>query len=270
MQNDLLQENSEYWSALCGSRAAKKIGLEAGDPGGVDKFDAWFFNFYPYLLGDQFIPWNSLKGNRVIEIGLGYGSVSRRLGAANGHVVSVDVAPGAVNFARDTAKNCSPVRASALELPFPTDTFDVLVSLGCLHHTGDLAGSLRECLRIVKPSGKLIVMVYNRFSYKRWIVSPVDTMKHLLRERQGEYAEGGRSAPRRVSWFWDRSPTGSAPPHTEFASHAQLQYLLRDTGSVEVVTVNIDSLFKEQIRLSLLNSWLSRRLGLDLYVTVQK
>ena len=270
MQNDLQQKNSEYWSALCGSRAAKKIGLEAGDPGGVDKFDTWFFNFYPYLLGDQFIPWSSLRDNKVIEIGLGYGSVSRRLSTTNGQVVSVDVAPGAVNFARDTAKNCSPVRASALELPFPTDTFDLLVSLGCLHHTGNLANSLRECLRVVKPGGSLIVMVYNKFSYKRWIVSPLDTLKALLTERRGTFNNSGKSAPRRVSWFWDRSPTGSAPPHTEFASPAQIRHLLTDTTSVEITRINVDTVFVDQFRNSLLNSWLSRRLGLDLYITVTK
>lgn len=270
MQNDLLQQNSEYWSALCGSRAAKKIGITAGDPRGVEKFDNWFFDFYPYLFGDEMIPWNLLRNHRVLEIGLGYGSVTRRLSAVNGHVVSVDVAPGAVTFARDTAEHCSAVRASALELPFPSNSVDLLVSLGCLHHTGDLATSLRECLRVVKPGGSLIVMVYNRFSYKRWIVSPLDTFRARLRERRGVFTESGKPAPRRVSWFWDRSPTGSAPPHTEFASPAQLRQLMANARSVQVTRINVDSLLFDRIRGLLLNSWLSRRLGLDLYVTVQK
>ena len=280
MQSDLIKKNSDYWSELCGSRAAKFLEIEAGDPSGVKIFDNWFFDFYPCLQDEQFIPWGSVENNRVIEIGLGYGSVTRRLSTTNGHVVSVDVAPGAVTFVRDTAEFASPLRASALELPFPNDCFDLLISLGCLHYTGNLEASLRECLRVVRPGGQLIVMVYNKFSYKRWIVAPLDTSKAWLQERRYRFAESGASAPRRVSWFWDRNPAGSAPPHTEFASTRQLQALLAHTKPLKISTINVDdvsSLFSRlfhrtfsRLRPQLLQSSLSRHLGLDLYVTVVK
>lgn len=271
--------NSEYWNELCGSRAAHKLGITAGDPQGVGTFDTWFFNFYPYIDGERFIPWGSLHGSRVLEIGLGYGTISRRLGDVSKHVVSLDIAPNAVTLVRDTAPRVSPLVGSALRLPFPNGVFDYIVTLGCLHHTGDMEAAIRECLRVLRPGGRMVLMVYNRYSYKRWIVSPLDTWKSWRRERGGAAVAQKTSAPRRVSWFWDRSPSGSAPPHTEFATRDQLLRVFGDVAHVEVSTINVDNVTDllpqrlqstrlDAVRLRLLNTWLSRQLGLDFYVTV--
>jgi len=281
MIEDTSPANSEYWNELCGSRAAHKLGITARDPRGVLTFDSWFFDFYPYVKGERFIPWSSLHGSRVLEIGLGYGTISRRLGDVSKHVVSLDIAPNAVTFVRDTAPKISPLMGSALRLPFADGVFDYVITLGCLHHTGDMESAIRECLRVLRPDGRIVLMVYNRYSYKRWMVSPIDTWRSWRRERAGAAVAQKISAPRRVSWFWDRSPSGSAPPHTEFATRDQLLRVFGDVAHVEVSTINVDnvtdllpqrlqSVRLDAIRLRLLNTWLSRRLGLDLYVTVVK
>jgi len=281
MNEDVSLANSEYWNELCGSRAARKLGITAGDPQGVQTFDAWFFDFYPYIAGERFIPWGSLRCSQVLEIGLGYGTVSRRLGDASKHVVSLDIAPSAVNFVRDTAPKVSPVTSSALRLPFADGVFDYVITLGCLHHTSDMEAAIRECLRVLCPGGRMVLMVYNRYSYKRWIVSPLDTWKSWRRERGGDAIVRKAPAPRRVSWFWDRSPSGAAPPHTEFATRMQLLRVFGEVQEIEISTINVDNLTDllpqrlqsvrlDQLRIRLLNSWLSRRLGLDLYVSVVK
>lgn len=281
MIEDVSLANSEHWNELCGSRAARKLGITAGDPRGVRTFDAWFFDFYPYIDGEGFIPWGSLRGSRVLEIGLGYGTISRRLGDVSKHVVSLDIAPNAVTFVRDTAPKISPLMGSALRLPFADGVFDYVITLGCLHHTGDMEAAIRECLRVLRPDGRMVLMVYNRYSYKRWMVSPIDTWKSWRCERVGDAVAQKSSAPRRVSWFWDRSPSGSAPPHTEFATRDQLLGVFGGVTHIELSTINVDnvtdllpqrlqSVRLDAIRLRLLNTWLSRRLGLDLYVTVVK
>lgn len=281
MNQDVSLANSEYWNELCGSRAARKLGITAGDPQGVQTFDSWFFDFYPYIAGERFIPWGSLQGSRVLEIGLGYGTISRRLGVASEHVVSLDIAPKAVEFVRDTAPKVSPVTSSALQLPFADGVFDYVITLGCLHHTGDMEAAIRECLRVLRPGGRMVLMVYNRYSYKRWIVSPLDTWKSWRFEQSGAPTTETASAPRRVSWFWDRSPSGTAPPHTEFATRIQLLRIFGTVEHVEISAINVDNLtdvlpqrlqsFRlDQLRIRLLNTWLNRRLGLDLYATVVK
>lgn len=278
---DLTPSNSEYWSQLCGSRAAHKLGIVADDPNGVRKFDDWFFSFYPYLDRDDFIPWDALGDSVVLEIGLGYGSVTRRLNGRSKGLVSLDIAPRAVEFAKLTAPGAHCVRGSARSLPFADASLDCVVSIGCLHHCGDLREGLRECMRILKPGGRLIVMVYNAHSYKRWIVAPVATLRAVVSERRGSGFRAGSAAPRRVSWFWDRSPSGAAPPHTEFVSKRQLLDLVADATTAEVRTLNVDNVtdllpqrlqrvWFDRLRVSLLNSWLSRFLGLDLYLVAVK
>jgi len=281
MSDNLSALNSEYWSQLCGSRASNKLGIEAGDPAGIGKFDDWFFWFYPYLDRNDFIDWNALSDARVLEIGLGYGSVTRRLGTKSGQLFSLDIAPKAVAFAKATAPGSNCVRASARALPFADGSLDCVISIGCLHMTGDMEEGLRECMRVLRPGGRLVVMVYNVFSYKRWIVAPVATLRALVADRRRAGYRSGGAAPRRVSWFWDRSPSGDAPPFTEFASKRQLLRAVSGASSADVVALNVDNVTDllprrlqhvglDRLRVSLLSSWLSRHAGLDLYLVATK
>jgi len=61
------------------------------------------------------------------------------------------------------------VVGSAEDLPFPSDAFDAVCSMGVLHHTPDTAGAVAEVKRVLKPGGRLIVMFYHRNSavYRR-------------------------------------------------------------------------------------------------------
>jgi len=217
----------------------------------------------------------------VLEIGLGYGSVTRRLGTKSGQLVALDIAPKAVAFAKATTPGSNCVRAGARALPFADGSLDCVVSIGCLHHTGDMEEGLRECMRVVRPGGRLVVMVYNVFSYKRWIVAPVATLRALVAGRRHSGYRSRGAAPRRVSWFWDRSPSGSAPPFTEFASRRQLLRAMSGATHATVTTLNVDNVTDllprrlqhvglDRLRVSLLSSWLSRHAGLDLYLVATK
>lgn len=281
MRDDFGLPNTEYWNQLCGSRAARKLGIVAEDPAGVGTFDSWFFDFYPYLRDDRFIPWSSLTGRTVLEIGLGYGSVSRRLSTSGAYVTGVDISPGPLYFARATSQAVGAVRASALRLPFADCSVDFIVSIGCLHHTGNLDQSIHECLRVLQPGGSLTMMVYNRYSYKKWIVSPRATLSAWISERRGTSSEGGNQARPRVSRFWDRNLDGEAPPFTEFVSKRHLLNQFAAASRVEVTTINVDNLTDllparlqrlrfDLVRTRLLDTWLSQKMGLDLYVKVVK
>ena len=76
-------------------------------------------------------------------------------------------------------------------------------------------------------------------------------------------------------------PFRRAPPHTEFATRIQLLQVFDDVEHTEISTINVDNLTDllpqrlqsvrlDRLRMRLLNGWLSRRLGLDLYVSVVK
>ena len=45
------------------------------------------------------------------------------------------------------------VQGSALALPFADASFDNVVSIGCLHHTGDLSRAVPRCGACCGPGG---------------------------------------------------------------------------------------------------------------------
>jgi len=55
-------------------------------------------------------------------------------------------------------------RASALDLPFPDDRFDIVFAHGVLHHIPDVLTAQKEIARVLKPGGQLIAMLYARRS----------------------------------------------------------------------------------------------------------
>jgi SAM-dependent methyltransferase len=59
-----------------------------------------------------------------------------------------------------------------VESPFADGSFDAIVAIGCLHHTGDIGGAIESCRRLLAPGGILIGMVYYAYSYRRWLNEP--------------------------------------------------------------------------------------------------
>jgi SAM-dependent methyltransferase len=54
--------------------------------------------------------------------------------------------------------------ASALAMPFPDSSFDIVFSHGVLHHVPDVIAAQKEIGRVLKPGGVLIAMLYARRS----------------------------------------------------------------------------------------------------------
>src|SRR5262249_15000486 len=68
------------------------------------------------------------------------------------------------NAARYGAGNLTYRTGSLLELPFPNDTFDIVHSMGVLHHTADARRGFQELARVLKPGGAVMVSLYNSFA----------------------------------------------------------------------------------------------------------
>ncbi len=118
-----------------------------------------------------------LENKEVLEIGSGAGGHSalfRRYGA---HVTAVDITPERViSTARklQLLEDVTPgdglaIRGNAETLPFAEGSFDLVYSNGVLHHTPDTQGAVAEVLRVLKPGGQAVVMLYSRHSALFWL-----------------------------------------------------------------------------------------------------
>ena len=110
-----------------------------------------------------------LHQKRVLEIGLGQGAESEQIIRRGALWSGVDLTPESVArvSARLSLRGLPYERlecASALELPFSDNSFDLVFSHGVLHHIPDVKIAQREIARVLKPGGQLIAMLYARRS----------------------------------------------------------------------------------------------------------
>jgi 2-polyprenyl-3-methyl-5-hydroxy-6-metoxy-1,4-benzoquinol methylase len=116
----------------------------------------------------------SLQGKKILEVGSGMGMfvvVSRKLGL---NVQGIEPCANSYNDLNDAINellsqnnipNDAILREAGEKLPWPDQTFDIVVAFQVLEHVADPAQTLRECLRVLKPGGKLFMDMPNYFSF---------------------------------------------------------------------------------------------------------
>jgi len=154
---DLKAEVREFWNSdPCGTRY-----LEGPDD--FDKHARARYNLEPYIA--EFAQFSSAKGLRVLEIGVGMGADYLEWLKAGALATGVDLSATSLERARRRclAAGFQPDLqvADAEHLPFPDKTFDLVYSYGVMHHSPDTQQCLREAWRVLKPGGKVRVMLYH-------------------------------------------------------------------------------------------------------------
>lgn len=267
LQSKVDSANSAFWDTLCGTNLACELGITDRSASSLESFDDWFFKTYPYL--DEYIPFGTVAGRRVLEVGLGYGTVAQKLAMSGANYIGLDIAEGPVEMAnyRMALHNLSgrAQQGSILEAPFPDQSFDLVVAIGCYHHTGNLQRAIDESYRLLAPRGTLVCMVYNALSYRRWYTSPWTTLRYLAARRRVDPSSDERRA-------YDRSPDGDAAPHTDFVSRSHLRSMCSQFSEYAARLENItnEPPFTRWSREQLLRAPIARFLGLDIYATILK
>jgi carbamoyltransferase len=116
------------------------------------------------LLNDQ-IPYDA----RVLEIGCGTGQLTNFLSVAHRTVLGVDVCLNSLELAETFRSAHGLERAAFAQMnlfrpALKSGFFDVVISNGVLHHTGDCRKAFQRVGELVAPGGFLIVGLYNAYS----------------------------------------------------------------------------------------------------------
>ena len=111
-------------------------------------------------------PLASLAGRNVLEAGCGAGRFTELLVEAGAFThafdASVAVEVNAANVGK--AANYAVAQADIMAIPYPPESFDVVLCLGVLQHTRSPEASIQALHRMVKPGGLLVIDHY-RYSW---------------------------------------------------------------------------------------------------------
>ena len=107
-------------------------------------------------------------GDAVLDVGCGTGNYTIELAKRGADVVGVDSSEEMLIWARQKAQGerlkVNFQVADALNLPFPDESFDLILSNGLLCFLKEPEKALMEMHRVLKPGGGLAVGVLNKWS----------------------------------------------------------------------------------------------------------
>lgn len=266
--------NAEFWNELCGSSIARHLGITDHSRRELERFDQYYFAFYPYLL--HHVPTALMRGKKVMEVGLGYGTLGQKIAEDGADYLGLDIADGPVKMMNHRLEMLGlkgrAVLGNILDCPVESESLDWVVAIGCFHHTGDIQRCIDETYRVLKVGGEVSVMVYNRFSYRQWVLER-ETLSAKLADLGvpiGRPVAVSESMRKR----YDTDSSGAAAPETRFSSIKELRRMFSRYSHVAFYRENCRDLRIPKTTLAIPRAWLlstlGRRFGTDIYVRARK
>ena len=161
----LKQEVKQFWErAPCGS-----LDAGAAEEGSLEFFEEVERQRYD---GDDFmrdvIGFDRWAGKNVLEVGCGLCTDLLQFARGGAEVYAIDLTEKGANLTRKRLtlyglRGRISVGDSE-HLPFENDYFDLVYSWGVIHHTPNTEAAAREIVRVCKPGGRIMVMLYHRRS----------------------------------------------------------------------------------------------------------
>jgi SAM-dependent methyltransferase len=163
--NQLKTKVREFWERVpCGSGDVTQA--EEGSLAFFEEVEKQRYS------GDDFMPevvgFDRFKEKKVLEVGCGLGTDLLQFARGGAQVFGIDLTEKAANLTRKRLGlygfKANVSISDSENLPFKDNSFDLVYSWGVIHHTPDTAAAAKEILRVCKPGGHVMVMLYHRRS----------------------------------------------------------------------------------------------------------
>jgi SAM-dependent methyltransferase len=114
------------------------------------------------------------EGRDVLEAGCGEGYGADLIAGVARRVIAVDYDEAAVAHVRSRYQRVEVTQANLADLPLPDASVDVVVNFQVIEHLWDQAQFVRECARVLRPSGLLMVSTPNRITFSPGRDTPIN------------------------------------------------------------------------------------------------
>ncbi len=169
--NDALKEEvqNQWDNDACGSHY-----VENAEEGTLDWYleaEAYRYNVYaPWM--HKVMEFENFQDKRVLEIGAGMGTDLAQFAKHGAKTTDLDLSSGHLQHAKTNfSLRGLPgefQHGDGENIPFEDNTFDLVYSNGVIHHTPNTASVVAEMHRVLKPGGRIIIMVYAENSWHYW------------------------------------------------------------------------------------------------------
>ena len=119
----------------------------------------------------------------LLDAGCGTGRWSRYLSPHVGEIEAIDPSD-AVHSATQLLKDCSNARVTRAgidNIPFTNDSFDVVCSVGVLHHMPNTLDGIKSCVAKIKSGGWMYVYLYYALDNRGFIFRLIFQLSNLVR-----------------------------------------------------------------------------------------
>lgn len=192
-------------------------------PDGTDKRKRYWQGHFA-----KHVELSSLKGLKILDVGCGQGTISQMLHEQGAEVHGIDMSSTSVAYVNEHYPHVNARVGNALELPFEDASFDMVVSIGVLHHTPNPYKGFTECIRVLKPAGRFIPLLYSKwhpyplaYKFARYFIggnTPESANKYVIRAitkfTAWYYGEEGREDADAIQLIADQFYTPIARFHS--------------------------------------------------------
>jgi SAM-dependent methyltransferase len=113
-------------------------------------------------------------GRDVLEAGCGEGYGADLIAAVARQVTAVDYDEATVAHVRARYPRVQVIHGNLAELPLPDQSVDVVVNFQVIEHLWDQPQFVRECARVLRPSGLLMISTPNRITFTPGRDTPIN------------------------------------------------------------------------------------------------
>lgn len=129
----------------------------------------------------NFAEFSKFKNKNVLEVGCGIGTTAFEFVKNKANYIGLDISQKSLEIAKlrfkvfNIKKGYQFVYGDSEKLSkiklISTKKFDLIYSFGVLHHSPNLKKSFNEIYKIAKKKTLIKIMLYNRFSYKSFMIN---------------------------------------------------------------------------------------------------
>jgi SAM-dependent methyltransferase len=187
-----------------------------------------FYKIMPFnIYGDNKIACNNIKKNpiydtypfltkslessgSILDIGCGGGWLVNNIGYhyKSKKITGIDFNPIAIKFASEVSKKLNLSNTFEVQdlFKFKQEGFDLILSMGVLHHTDDCLAALDHVCKLGGKKSKIFIGLYHKFGRKPFL-DYVNSIKHLNEDAKFEKYKEIHKLTDEVhlkSWFRDQ------------------------------------------------------------------